>query len=201
MIEGSQHLLDTTSQYQLQLSIQRSEIDLLKRQLDEYKRQASHDSLTGCLNRREFDKQIRECLNQQIPFSLILADIDHFKSFNDDFGHQMGDKVLKIVAEKLTQVIGTVGAVFRYGGEEFAILVPKESQKTAYLLAEKARCSLERLSVTDKRTGQKINSITASFGVSERTAGEEKEALIARTDDALYNAKAQGRNKVMPPCR
>ncbi|MBV7299649.1 diguanylate cyclase [Enterovibrio paralichthyis] len=201
LITGSQQLLNTTSQYQLQVSNQRSEIDLLTRQLEEYKKQASHDALTGCLNRREFDKQINDCIEQHTPFSLLLADIDHFKSFNDEYGHQMGDKVLKIVAQKLMQVIGTAGSVFRYGGEEFAVIAPGSSQKSAYLLAEKARVSLERLSVTDKRTGQKINSITASFGVGERCAGEDKNVLITRTDDALYNAKTQGRNRVMPLCR
>ncbi|NGN98042.1 GGDEF domain-containing protein [Grimontia sp. S25] len=201
LLKGSQHLLSATSQYQIQVSSQKTEIDALKKQLQEYQKQASHDALTGCLNRREFEKQLEESVHQKNVFSVMMVDIDHFKSFNDEFGHQMGDKVLQIVAAKLQQVVDESGAVFRYGGEEFVAILPSLPLKSTFMIAEKMRSTLERLSVTDKRSGQKINSITASFGIAEREGDECGLALVARADEALYNAKHKGRNCVMPQVR
>ncbi|CZF77586.1 GGDEF domain-containing protein [Grimontia marina] len=201
LLKGSQHLLSATSQYQLQVTSQKTEIDALKKQLQEYQKQASHDALTGCLNRREFEKQLDKNVNQDNVFSVMMVDIDHFKSFNDEFGHQMGDKVLQIVAAKLKQVVDTSGAVFRYGGEEFVAILPGLPLKSAFIYAEKMRLTLERLSVTDKRSGQKINSITASFGIAEHKKNEFGHALVARADEALYSAKHKGRNCVMPQVR
>ncbi|WP_407330848.1 GGDEF domain-containing protein [Enterovibrio sp. 27052020O] len=201
LLKGSQHLLQATSQYQLHVSTQKSEIDSLKQQLKEYQKQATHDALTGAFNRRAFEQQLDDLLRQKSEMCLVMVDIDHFKSFNDEFGHQMGDKVLKIVAQRLQQSIETNGMVFRYGGEEFSVLMPQMSLKGAYQIAEKTRKSLERLSVTDKRSGQKINSITASFGVAQFQIGEQGAQFVARADEALYDAKNRGRNRVMPLVR
>ncbi|KXF81449.1 GGDEF domain-containing protein [Enterovibrio coralii] len=201
LLQGSQHLLSATSQYRLQVTTQKAEIDALKKKLEEYKTQATNDALTGCLNRRAFDKQMADYDAENVEVSLIIVDIDHFKAFNDEYGHQMGDNVLKLVANKLEQSMNDFASVYRFGGEEFAALVPRVSFNNAWKIAEKARTTLERLSVTDKRTGKKINSITASFGVASRFGGEEMGELLARADEALYDAKGKGRNCVMPKSR
>ncbi|SKA49744.1 GGDEF domain-containing protein [Enterovibrio nigricans] len=201
LLQGSQHLLSATSQYRLQVTTQKAEIDTLKKKLEEYKTQATNDALTGCLNRRAFDQQMADFNVQNVEVSLIIVDIDHFKAFNDEYGHQMGDNVLKLVANKLENSMKDYASVYRFGGEEFAALVPSVSFNNAWSIAEKARATLERLSVTDKKSGQKINSITASFGVASRLAGEDMSELLSRADEALYDAKGRGRNCVMPRTR
>ncbi|WP_028024997.1 GGDEF domain-containing protein [Enterovibrio calviensis] len=201
LLKGSRHLLEATTQYQLQVTTQKTEIDSLKSQLQEYEKQATHDALTGTLNRRAFDKQLNVFLLEKSELCLVMVDIDHFKAFNDEFGHQMGDQVLKIVAQRIEKSVEDNGMLYRYGGEEFSVLLPKMSLRGAFQIAEKVRKSLERLSVTDKRSGQKINSITASFGIAERSIGEEGSQFIARADEALYDAKHRGRNRVMPMVR
>ncbi|MEI8608528.1 GGDEF domain-containing protein [Enterovibrio norvegicus] len=201
LLQGSQNLLAATEQYQLHVKAQRTEIDQLKQQLEDYRKQATHDALTGCLNRRAFDIALAEHVSNNNGVCLIMVDIDHFKLFNDEFGHQMGDSVLKIVANKLEQNMQEVATVYRFGGEEFSVLVTDVSIKGAWLIAEKTRKALERLSVTDKRSGQKINSITASFGIAALETGEESASLLARADALLYKAKENGRNRVMPGFR
>ncbi|MDD1792925.1 GGDEF domain-containing protein [Enterovibrio makurazakiensis] len=201
LLQGSQDLLAATEQYQLHVKAQRTEIEQLKQQLEDYRKQATHDALTGCLNRRAFDLALAEHVHNNNNVCLIMVDIDHFKLFNDEFGHQMGDGVLKIVANKLEQNMQEVATVYRFGGEEFSVLVTDVSIKGAWLIAEKTRKALERLSVTDKRTGKKINSITASFGIAERAMGEQGFQFLARADEALYDAKHRGRNRVMPMVR
>lgn len=127
---------------------------------------------------------------------LILCDIDLFKKFNDNFGHQIGDQVLKVVAHVLKKELGLQGAAARYGGEEFAILLPKAKLGHAIELADQIRKVISERIIKNKNTGANFGRITMSFGVASINAQMNGEDLIQKADSALYLAKANGRNMV-----
>ncbi len=158
------------------------------------KRQALKDFLTGLFNRRYFDEilrwEIEFSKRYKHPLSIILFDIDDFKCINDKYGHQFGDQVLKVIAELTKKHIRSSDVPARYGGEEFIILLPETDLKGAVKVAEKLRHIIE----TSPIDGVKI---TASFGVTELLDGDTLDSLIERADKALYQAKRQGKNKVV----
>ena len=156
-------------------------------------RLATTDSLTGLLNRRAFFERAEAASVRCAPTSdlcAIILDIDHFKSINDQYGHDMGDRVLKAVA---TQVLSGKGTVGRLGGEEFVILV-EQPLAEAMVSAERIRKELAALRVPVRDT---VAQITGSFGVSEWQNGDTIDTLLKRADIALYKAKATGRNCVV----
>ena len=159
---------------------------------------ATHDALTGIANRsvaldairREHARQIRE----QSPFGVILADLDHFKSINDTFGHLCGDVVLKEAAQRMLSCIRPYDTIGRYGGEEFLIVLPSVNESSTFALAERMRKAIESNPfVTDSG---KV-AVTASFGaaVSANAALTAPKMLVDLADQALYRAKGQGRNR------
>jgi diguanylate cyclase (GGDEF)-like protein/PAS domain S-box-containing protein len=159
------------------------------------------DDMTGISNRRYFDERlnIEWKLAQRLnhPLSLIMIDVDYFKQFNDTYGHQEGDKCLKTVAKAIQQsVFRGTEAVCRYGGEEFCILLPSIDLDGAYVIAERVKENLEKLKLPHKAS--KVSDwVTISCGVSTSTPKLEDDALqlIALADEALYQAKDQGRNQ------
>lgn len=162
----------------------------------ELKRRTNTDSLTGLRNRRGFkeasQKQLKLHASTSLPVSLIIADVDNFKSINDTLGHQAGDTVLAKVADVLNACSRRMDRVGRWGGEEFCILLPSANLQMASLVAETARAKLES-STFDGLDGQ---TVTSSFGVAEWKPGESFEALFERADAALFYAKDAGRNCV-----
>ena len=181
------------------LASAKSEIGKLKVQLEESRKAALYDSLTGLLNRYAFDSELTSYLQSNSGgFSIILCDIDHFKKFNDTWGHLLGDQVLKAVGRKINESMRDQSSAYRFGGEEFVMLLPKTNIRIARHFAESIRKKLERLSLKDKRSGQMINNITASFGVVESQPNESITEVIARADEYLYKAKSLGRNRVLP---
>lgn len=158
---------------------------------------ATTDKLTGVANRQVFDVLFRQVHShskrRNIPLSAIMFDIDYFKQINDTHGHPTGDVVLKTLAQKITRCIRESDLFFRWGGEEFLIILPEADIDMAYNLAEKIRKTVEDLVVTF--SGKSI-SITISLGVTTLSEGETSVELIARSDEALYAAKEKGRNRV-----
>ena len=158
--------------------------------------QASHDTLTGLFNRNKFNsllgKEIRRSSRYRNNLSLILFDIDFFKIVNDEYGHQIGDEVLKEIAKLITQNVREHDTIVRWGGEEFLLLLPETDLKGASIVAEKIRITIYKQSLTKL----KLN-ITASFGVSILKDDDTEESFISRSDEALYEAKNTGRNKVV----
>ena len=188
-------------QLQDRLSFTLRELDTLRRHLDRLEREARLDPLTGIGNRALFDRQLRaavvvakrddECL------CLLMIDIDHFKQFNDTYGHQMGDQVLKLVARQLASVADEANEPARYGGEEFAVIVKRCDLASALKLAESLRKKVEGKKVVNRRTGETLGQVTMSIGIARFRPGESAAELVHRADEALYRAKAQGRNRVV----
>lgn len=188
-------MLNANRQLENRLQQTTEELEQLRQQLEQARVEATTDALTGLPNRKAFDTELNR-LSAEGGFCLVMADIDHFKQFNDTHGHQVGDKVLRFVAGHLAEAISDHGMVARFGGEEFAVLIPCASLDKALTLAEKARARIEsqRLRRTDNQ--QSLGTITLSFGVAAWRNGEPVTALIERADAALYQSKHEGRNRV-----
>lgn len=197
MVKESQVIRQSAASFDKALATAEGEIQKLKAQLEASQHEAHYDALTGLCNRRYFDSELAS--KQQLDtLSLIIIDIDHFKKINDTYGHQMGDLVLKAVAKKLQASCRDNAQVFRYGGEEFAVLLPGSDLKKARHMADGMRRVIEKIAVKDRRTGQTLGDITVSAGVSQRAENEQTASLIERADKYLYDAKRLGRNRVMP---
>ena len=153
------------------------------------------DPLTGIYNRRYLEEKLEEYMNlaqrHDRPLSLIMFDIDFFKHINDSFGHDVGDKVLKAIAKVVSENIRNTDIFARYGGEEFVIIAPETTKEDAKILAEKLRSLIRNLHFEEG-----IN-VTCSFGVASLEKPDTKETLLKRADEALYEAKKTGRNKVV----
>jgi diguanylate cyclase len=158
------------------------------------------DSLTGIGNRRFFDSSLADevalALSHGHELCLFIADLDHFKRINDGFGHVVGDTLLKIFAELLTSNLKGQDRVARYGGEEFAVLFPRTRLNDAVSVAEQIRRQLEAKQWVIGRSGERVGTLTASFGLARLGPGESGPSLVQRADAMLYRAKARGRNRV-----
>ena len=156
---------------------------------------ATQDKLTGAYNRHKWEEQIHMQLNLAqrggYPFGLILLDVDYFKRVNDQFGHQVGDQLLKRMVSELQQRIRSTDMLFRLGGEEFAILLPMQDIESACKLAESLRSQMELLQVDN------LPAFTISIGVTSYHDMDSEASIFRRADMALYRAKAQGRNQVV----
>jgi diguanylate cyclase (GGDEF)-like protein len=157
------------------------------------------DALTGALNRRQFDVQMEHELQRSQrfgkTFSLVMFDIDHFKQFNDHYGHQAGDQVLITLSQFVKNEIRQTDRLYRYGGEEFTIILPETDLRNASLLTEKLRKKIERTNV--EYQGNNLPRITVSFGIASYSQQIQEPAhLIHAADKALYHAKNSGRNCV-----
>lgn len=159
-------------------------------------RLAHADPLTGALNRRGLDDAFPEAASASAtaPLSVVLADIDHFKSINDTHGHAIGDLVLKHVTNLLGGVVRAGDAVVRYGGEEILLVLPGVTRAHAEVVAERARLAVR---MTPLRAPLSVVHVTVSLGVAERREGESRDGVITRADKALYRAKDQGRDRVI----
>ncbi len=172
----------------------------LQRDLENVRKEALTDGLTGLSNRKAFDAELKriaeEAHESGAVFSLLMVDIDHFKSFNDNFGHQIGDQVLRLVARTLTDGVKGRDVAARYGGEEFVIILPDTPLRAAVTVGDALRKAVATKDVVNRGTGEKLSRITMSVGAAEYNDGEDIHDLIERADAALYTAKHNGRNQV-----
>jgi diguanylate cyclase len=199
LIAESEKVQRDASQLRSNLELSKSQIDDLRSNLDEANEMGLRDPLTGVGNRRCFDhalkREVSQATEQRSPMCLVMGDIDHFKRVNDEFGHVVGDEVLKMFARLLLENVKGRDTVARYGGEEFAIVLPETRLDTAIALANRIRTQLETKNLVVKGA-QKLGKMTASFGVAELRDGDEPELLLQRADAKLYEAKYDGRNRV-----
>jgi len=180
------------------LGIVASQTSLTLERASYFQKQEDHarcDSLTGLFNRRIF----QECLQDEInrvkrygnALSLVMLDIDHFKKCNDTYGHPVGDEIIKMVARCIRSLIRTTDRAFRYGGEEFAILLPETASGNGYTLSERLRLAI----AADKSV--KAISVTISSGITGYLEADTLESFVKRSDTCLYSAKESGRNRVI----
>ncbi|QXO15542.1 MULTISPECIES: GGDEF domain-containing protein [Vibrio] len=181
-----------------QLQSASQEISRLKAQLATVQRDALFDSLSGLYNRRAFNDDLAALMHGHQPMSIILLDIDHFKRFNDEFGHLFGDNIIRSLGKRLQASCREGITAYRFGGEEFALILPNKSLRSARQFADTLRRSIEKLKVRDRRNNNQVGNITASFGVSQRDDLDSAQSLLDRADQMLYDAKHLGRNRVMP---
>ncbi|CAH0348151.1 GGDEF domain-containing protein [Aquabacterium sp. CECT 9606] len=159
---------------------------------------ATTDPLTQLLNRRSFlevaDYELIQRKRHLAPLAFVLADIDHFKSINDQHGHAVGDAVLKAVSQVLSQAVREQDSVARWGGEEFLILMPNATLEAASMVAERLR---EKVSAVEVTVGSQTIKVSMTFGVSSHRLEEPVDGPVNRADNALYQGKARGRNQVV----
>jgi diguanylate cyclase (GGDEF)-like protein len=164
-----------------------------------YQRYASTDALTGLHNRGwlddAFDREVKRSERDQLPLALIMIDVDNFKSYNDDYGHLAGDQVLITVAKAIRTPLRPNDLVARFGGEEFAVLLPETTVENAKIIAERLR---QRVSGADPGTldNKTLPRVTISLGIAGRQPGYSLDMMIAAADVAMYHAKRNGKNRV-----
>jgi diguanylate cyclase len=182
------------------LSQSSQEMEKLRLSLRQARAEALTDALTGIANRKLFDETLRlrkdEADQEKTDLALILCDIDHFKSFNDTWGHQTGDQVIRFVASTMNKFALPDHLVARYGGEEFAIVMPRTPLKEAGRIAEQIRSAIEAKRLVRRSTNETIGAVTVSFGCAVYAAGESPSHIVARADECLYLSKRNGRNRV-----
>jgi diguanylate cyclase len=177
------------------------ELSEIRVSLDHAEKRAKTDVLTGLPNRLAFEDFFCEAqmaaVEKRRPLSVLLIDVDHFKRFNDDFGHGVGDQVLRLIAKVLKERVSVQGLPARYGGEELIAIFPNSDLKTCAAVGESIRRSISECKITRRSNGEVLPGITVSIGVAQLQPGESMTDLIERCDRALYQAKGAGRNRVV----
>jgi len=199
LLGETRRMQDANQQLEQKLEASREDISALQRDLDEVRRESMLDPLTKIFNRKSFDDGMIKAFGEAesgTPFCLLLLDIDHFKRFNDTWGHQTGDQVLRLVAMTLKSNIKGKDMAARYGGEEFAAILPETDLEGAVIVADNVRKAVQAKELLKRSTNEKLGRITASFGVATYHPGDSPSSLIERADRCLYAAKHAGRNRV-----
>lgn len=200
MAAATFEMAQNTKELESNLANSQKQILNLNKDIEAIKAESMTDALTSIANRKKFDvtfqKEISLALDSDEPLCLVLADIDHFKAFNDNHGHQTGDQVLRLVANILKTNVKGRDLAARYGGEEFAIILPQTCLDDAVTVAEQIRKAVMNKELIKKSTGKKLGRVTMSFGIAQFAKTDTIENIIARADKCLYAAKDAGRNNV-----
>jgi len=195
--------LDMANHNQLlteQLQRSSREADSLRKSLETVRVESLTDSLTGLANRRMFDETLRmriaEAHSQNLELCLLLVDIDHFKRFNDTWGHHTGDQILRFLASALQAHARPDYLVARHGGEEFAMIMPRAGMRAAAHTADALRGAIQAKRLRRRSTNEDLGQVTVSVGVARLQSGDTPQGLIERADACLYASKRNGRNQV-----
>ncbi|NPA65006.1 MAG: diguanylate cyclase [Epsilonproteobacteria bacterium] len=173
----------------------RKKLELVEAKFHETKKEADIDALTQVYNRKRLEKDVEEFDLNCSTYSVIFIDIDNFKKINDNFGHSVGDRVLQEVGEILRHYLRRNTYAYRYGGEEFVVVIPEGSIEVARIIANRLRDVMENRTI--KLDDHTIINFTASFGAAQRRGNESFEEVLKRADEALYEAKRSGKNRVV----
>lgn len=200
LVAETAKMADSSTQLQAKLEHATNDVEALRKRLDQLEQESLTDPLTGLKNRKALERQLATCFSAHArdgaPFSLIMLDIDHFKDFNDKYGHHIGDAVLRIVSATLSDTSQESAHAHRYGGEEFSVVLPGVPLEEAVEIAEKFRGDVESKRLKVAKTSESIEPITISLGVSEVQIEDDDDTIMQRADKAMYLAKDAGRNNV-----
>ena len=201
LVKSTREMRDINKALEERLALSKSEISNLQQSLEAIRAESLTDPLTGLGNRKYFDRMIEMAVQTALadgePLSLLMFDIDHFKSFNDSYGHLTGDQVLRLVGMSLKQTIKGQDITARYGGEEFAVVLPNTALRQALTVADHIRRAVMAKELKKKSTGEILGRVTISVGVSMLKPDDDTDTLIERADACLYAAKRNGRNRVI----
>jgi diguanylate cyclase len=201
LVQTAKDMEDSNHQLEANLASSKKEIVELQSSLEAVRSESQTDPLTQLYNRKYFDDALERLIEAAHattePLSLLMTDIDHFKAFNDNFGHLTGDQVLRLVALSVKQNVKGQDIAARYGGEEFAIVLPNTVLRSAITVADHIRRAVMTKELMKRSTGEHLGRITVSVGVATLHKGETMQSFIERADTCLYAAKRHGRNRVM----
>ena len=201
LVQTAKEMEVSNQKLEERLHASKQEIDELQINLEAVRTESLTDPLTQLANRKFFDNTLEQAIadaraNNE-PLSLLMTDIDHFKNFNDSFGHLTGDQVLRLVAMSVKQNVKGQDTAARYGGEEFAIVLPNTVLRSAITVADHIRRAVMTKELMKRSTGEHLGRVTISVGVATWHKNDSAQTLIERTDTCLYAAKRHGRNRVM----
>jgi diguanylate cyclase len=201
LVRASRDAEATNRALEERLKASRTEISKLQENLESVRNESLTDQLTGLANRKCFDQSLLRAMadadQRHEPLTLLLTDIDHFKRFNDTYGHLTGDQVLRLVAMSLKQNLKGLDLAARYGGEEFAVILPQTPLRSAITVAEHIRRAVMAKELMKRSTGEHLGRLTISIGAAVYRSGDTPASLIERADQCLYAAKRAGRNVVI----
>ncbi len=201
LVQTAKEMEVSNQKLEERLNASKQEIDALQENLEAVRTESLTDPLTQLANRKFFDTSLEHAIAdaraKNEPLSLMMTDIDHFKNFNDSFGHLTGDQVLRLVAMSVKQNVKGQDVAARYGGEEFAIILPNTVLRSAITVADHIRRAVMTKELMKRSTGEHLGRVTISIGVATLHKGDTVQTLIERTDTCLYAAKRHGRNRVM----
>ena len=201
LVELTGSMIEKTRAAEQQLREAGKQMNQLRGSLAEARRIADSDALTGLANRRAFENKLKRAVLQAKesgrPLAVAFCDIDHFKSINDTHGHDVGDRILKFVAQRLSSVSGNNCFVARHGGEEFVMLFENTTSEQAARMVNEVRADLEERRLVAKQSGEPIGKVTFSAGIAPLLPNDPNgRTMLRNADQALYQAKGAGRNRV-----
>ena len=201
LVQTTKEMEVSNQKLEARLNASKQEIQDLQKNLEAVRTESLTDPLTQLSNRKVFDSSIAQAIAdahaRNEPLSLLMTDIDHFKTFNDNYGHLTGDQVLRLVAMSVKQNVKGQDTAARYGGEEFAVVLPNTVLRSAITVADHIRRAVMTKELMKRSTGEHLGRVTISIGVATLKKGDTVQSLIERTDMCLYAAKRHGRNRVM----
>jgi diguanylate cyclase len=201
LVIGAKEMEASNQKLESRLTASRQEIQQLQQNLEIVRTESLTDPLTTLANRKSFDTELAKAIatakDSGEPLALLMSDVDHFKAFNDKYGHVTGDQVLRLVAMSVKQNVKGQDIAARYGGEEFAIALPKTALPQAATVADHIRRAVMTKELMKRSSGERLGRVTISIGVAQLRAADTPQSLVERADECLYAAKRSGRNRVI----
>ena len=201
LVGATRDVSETNQTLEARLKETRNEIETLRETLEAVRVESLTDPLTGISNRKHFEemlvKAIEHAGSHKQPLALIIIDIDHFKRFNDTYGHLTGDQVLRLVGVTMRERVRSKATLARFGGEEFGVILPETSLDSARATAEQVRENVMSRELVKRSTGESLGKVTISLGIATFRKGDTAISLLERADQCMYAAKRGGRNRTV----